>query len=126
MINSVQKIFVSGEITKEEAKKNNYRTLIDVLKSLCESDYTEQTAPVYWLGAVEKYGELNTVFASLNDTAEVEEIDENTLYIKFTCYEYTERDEDGEFTGEPEHWDHFFEFSPEDKKKILDFIGFEK
>ena len=50
-------------------KKNNYRTLIDVLKSLCESDYAEQIAPVYWLGAVEKYGEINTIFSSLNDTA---------------------------------------------------------
>lgn len=125
MINSVQKIFVSGEITKENVKNWDLRTLLDVFKALCENEATEQNAPVYWLGAIEKYGDKD-LYSSLNTSAEVEEIDKNTLRIAFTCYEYTERDDDGNFTDAPEHWDHFAEFTAEDKKKILDFIGFKK
>lgn len=119
MNNTVRKIFVSSEISKNEAKKRHIKTINDIINYTLNHD------------AYPNYGKdfkLNDEMAkekadmSFNSSSKIEIFTSDGvkfLRISFTCLEYF--NEDNFIDGCD--YDDFAEFSEEDKKIFFDFIS---
>ena len=119
MNNMVQKIFVAAEINKSEAKALHIRNAEDMINYVLSNDPDPGYGKAYPLSDEMAKQRADN---EMNTSSEVQLFESgNGLRLSFTCLEYFEADEDGDYIGGSDY-DDFAQISEEDSKKIFDFL----
>ena len=121
MNNTVQKLYVSAEISKGEAKRLHLSTIEDIRNYVLENDCEPREGKAYSLS--EELAEAKADM-DFNGAASIEVFENKGvkfLRVAFGCLEYFEADEDGEYRYGSDY-NEFASFSAEDEKIILNFL----
>ena len=120
--NTVRMIMVSAEISKNEAKRHNISTQRELIEYVLDHDSYPELGDDYRLDKDERAeGKADS---SMNSCADVSVYSNNGVkfcYICFTCKEYFNSDDDGDFV-EGSDYDGFAKFSDADIAKIEEFL----
>ncbi len=118
--NTVRGIFVSADITKEDVKRNNIKSIDDILTYVIYNDPSPRETTAYRLDR-DKLAESKPS-NEINWSSDVIVDSPNQIHVSTTCLEYYTSSDDDDFIDGSDY-DDFAEFTEDQKRTLLDFLG---